>query len=126
MLSIILPSYFEEDNVHFIYEQIIHALEDRKDMELIYVDDGSSDRTFDRIKELSAKDARVRGIRLSRNFGQQAANLAGLHEAKGDQIVMMDSDGQHPPEVIPHLISKLNEGYDVVNTQRVDIVGGVN
>lgn len=123
MLSIVLPSYFEEANVAFIYNQVITAVDDRADMELIYVDDGSQDQTFEEVRALAKKDPRVRGIRLSRNFGQQAANLAGLREAKGDEIVMMDADGQHPPALIPKLIQKLSEGYDIVNTKRTDMEG---
>lgn len=123
MISIVLPSYFEEENIHYIYNEIINALGDRKDLELIFVDDGSSDNTFAKIRELAKKDTRVIGIRLSRNFGQQSANLAGLTEASGDQIVMMDADGQHPPSLIPEMINKLNEGYDVVNSKRTDMDG---
>ena len=123
MLSIVLPSYFEQENVRYIYEQIISALENLAEMELIYVDDGSQDRTFDEVRSLAKEDSRVKGIRLSRNFGQQSANLAGLREARGSQIVMMDADGQHPPALIPELIKKLSEGYDVVNTKRTDMEG---
>ncbi|MDF1572262.1 MAG: glycosyltransferase family 2 protein [Bacteroidales bacterium] len=123
MLSIVLPSYFEEANVKYIYTQILAAVDDRDDLELIYVDDGSQDQTFEEVRALAKKDPRVRGIRLSRNFGQQAANLAGLNEAKGDEIVMMDADGQHPPALIPVMIRKLSEGYDIVNTKRTDMEG---
>ncbi|MFC2089184.1 glycosyltransferase family 2 protein [Bacteroidota bacterium] len=119
MLSIILPSYHEEQNVKFIYDEILKALDNTKDLELIYVDDGSTDNTFEEVKKLAEKDKRVRGIRFSRNFGQQAANLAGMHEARGDLIVMMDADGQHPPSIIPSMLKMMEEGYDVVNTRRI-------
>jgi len=122
MISIVLPCYFEEQNVAYIYNEITRHLGD-DDLELIFVDDGSEDQTFDLVKQLAQNDRRVRGLKLSRNFGQQAANLAGLTEAKGDVIVMMDADGQHPPALIPEMIRKLGEGYDVVNTKRINVKG---
>ncbi len=73
MLSIVLPSYYEEENVDFIYDQIVAELPETEDVEMIFVDDGSKDNTFEKIAELSAKDKRVIGIRLSRNFGHQVA-----------------------------------------------------
>jgi dolichol-phosphate mannosyltransferase len=120
MLSIVLPCYFEEANVEFIYTRILEALDDREDMELIYVDDGSGDRTFEAIRNLSASDSRVRGIRFSRNFGHQVALLAGLKEAKGDLVITMDADGQHPASMIPELLAKQREGFEIVNTRRTD------
>ena len=91
--------------------------------EIIFVDDGSRDKTYEKIEEISRSDKRVIGIRLSRNFGHQTALLAGLNEASGDVIIMMDADGQHPPSMIPALIKKLEEGFDVVNTTRMDAKG---
>jgi len=120
MISIVLPAYSEEDNVQPLCHEIIEQLGDDSGFEILFVDDGSRDRTFDRIAELAGSDARVKGIRLSRNFGHQTALLAGLHEASGDQVIMMDADGQHPPAMIPRLIEKLEEGFDVVNTTRID------
>jgi len=120
MLSIVLPSYFEEENVEFIYNQVITAVDNREDMELIYVDDGSRDRTFEEIRKLSASDSRVKGIRFSRNFGHQVALLAGLKEAKGDLVITMDADGQHPASMIPELLAKQQEGFEIVNTRRTD------
>jgi glycosyltransferase involved in cell wall biosynthesis len=120
MISIVLPAYSEEDNVQPLCHEIIEQLGDDSAFEILFVDDGSRDRTFERIAELAGSDARVKGIRLSRNFGQQTALLAGLHEASGDQVIMMDADGQHPPAMIPRLIEKLEEGFDVVNTTRID------
>ena len=89
-------------------------------LEVIIVDDGSADGTFREIVKHAEKDPRVRGIRLSRNFGHQVALLAGLNEAQGDRIVMMDADGQHPASLIPRMLEKLSEGYDIVNTLRED------
>ncbi len=120
MISIVLPAYSEEDNIQPLCAEIIRQLEGRADFEILFVDDGSRDRTFERIEELAGSDARVKGIRLSRNFGHQTALLAGLNEATGDQVIMMDADGQHPPAMIPRLIEKLEEGFDVVNTTRID------
>lgn len=119
MLSIVLPCYYEEENITVVYKQIKSALPDVK-MEIIFVDDGSGDKTFQRISELSAADPSVKGIRLSRNFGHQVALLAGLKEAKGEIVISLDADGQHPPAVIPLLLEKQKEGYDIVNTRRLD------
>ena len=74
-------------------------------MEIVYVDDGSADRTLPVLKELAASDQRIRYCSLSRNFGHQAALTAGLEQARGDVIISMDSDLQHPPEVIPALLA---------------------
>lgn len=120
MLSIVLPSYYEEKNIKFIYDEIIEALPKGGEFELIFVDDGSKDKTFEQISVLSMEDKRVRGIRLSRNFGHQVALLAGMQEATGDLVISMDADGQHPPKVIPDLIAKQKEGFDIVNTRRLD------
>jgi polyisoprenyl-phosphate glycosyltransferase len=120
MLSIVLPSYYEEENIKFIYDQIVSVLPEKEDAELIFVDDGSKDSTFEKIAELSAKDKRVKGIQLSRNFGHQVALLAGMREAKGSIIICMDADGQHPAAVIPELLKKQKEGFDIVNTRRLE------
>jgi dolichol-phosphate mannosyltransferase len=88
------------------------------DLEIIFIDDGSKDNTFEQIKTLSADDDRVRGVRFSRNFGVQSALLAGYKESKGELVVTMDSDGQHPPEIIHDMIKEQEKGYDIVNTIR--------
>jgi len=120
-LSVVIPAYNEEKNIDFMYSRIT-ALEipGKYELELIFVDDGSRDGTFERIKSLKTSDNRVTGIRFSRNFGHQTALLAGLQQSEGDLIVMMDCDGQHPVSLIPELINKANEGYDIVNTIRID------
>ncbi|MFC2129478.1 glycosyltransferase family 2 protein [Bacteroidota bacterium] len=120
MLSIVLPSYYEEENIKFIYDEIIKELPKGEEFELIFVDDGSKDKTFENISILAKQDKRVKGIRLSRNFGHQVALLAGLQEAKGDLVISMDADGQHPPKVIQALLEKQKEGFDIVNTRRLD------
>ncbi|TFH22482.1 MAG: glycosyltransferase [Bacteroidia bacterium] len=123
MISIVLPAYSEEDNIRPLCREIIAYLEESSGFEIIFVDDGSRDLTYERIEELARIDARVKGIRLSRNFGHQTALLAGLNEAAGEVVIMMDADGQHPPSMIPRLIEKLDEGFDVVNTTRIDARG---
>jgi dolichol-phosphate mannosyltransferase len=126
MISIVIPVYSEEENIQPVCTDIVASLgentssENGPDFEIIFVDDGSPDRTFEKIEAAAQDDNRIKGIRLSRNFGHQTALLAGLKEAGGDQVIMMDGDGQHPPALIPRLIEKLEEGYDVVNTTRID------
>ncbi len=89
----------------------------------LFVDDGSSDGTLDVITLLSQSDSRVVVINLSRNFGHQAAISAGLHFCAADALIMMDGDGEHPPELIPEMLNLFESGYDVVQTQRLDIAG---
>lgn len=118
-LSVILPAYYEEENIQFIHEQISSLdLQEVKLLEMVFVDDGSADATFEEVKKLAKKDSRVRGVRFSRNFGKQIALLAGLREAKGDIIITMDTDGQHPASLIPDLIAEYKKGFDIVNTTR--------
>ena len=88
--------------------------------EIILVDDGSLDDTWGVIAMLHQQDDRVKGLRLSRNFGHQYALFAGLHYSRGDAVVTMDADLQHPPEVIPQLIAEWRNGYRIVNTVRRD------
>jgi len=118
-LSIIIPSFNEEENIALLYSQIKDAV-NNFEYECFFVDDGSSDHTFKAIKKLAAIDSRVHGISFSRNFGHQTALTAGLQASKGDLVVMMDSDGQHPPKVINKLIEEQKKGFDIVNTQRLD------
>ncbi len=117
-LSIVIPSYNEEKNIEPLLQQINMNLKNM-DLEIIFVDDGSSDNTFNEIKKASVSDNRVIGISLSRNFGHQIALLAGLKEASNDVVVTMDADGQHPPEVILLMIQEFEKGYDIVNTRRL-------
>lgn len=117
-VSIVIPSYNEEGNIVPLFEKIKAALKEI-DFECIFVDDGSNDSTFDRIRKLSEIDTRVKGVSFSRNFGHQIALLAGLAECNGDVAVTLDADGQHPPEIILLLLDKFNEGYHIVNTRRL-------
>lgn len=116
LLSVVIPAHNEESG-------IAHALSVIKEVlstcgmkwEIIVVDDGSSDQTFDRLRELATQEARIRGVRFSRNFGKEAALLAGLNIAKGDAVVTIDADLQHPPRLIPAMIEAWKQGAKVVD-----------
>lgn len=116
----ILPVYNESENIFPLYTKLKELLERiEMEYELIFVDDGSVDDSLQRTLSLK-KDKRVRIISFSRNFGHQAALMAGLDYANGDIIVMMDADLQHPPELIEKFLEKYKEGYDIVSTVRVE------
>lgn len=119
MISIVTPVYNEEDNVVFFHEEITKVMETTgMDYELIYVNDGSKDRTDELIRELAEKDSHVRAITFARNFGHQTTITCGMDFARGDAVITMDGDMQHPPELIPLLLEKWNDGYDIVQTIR--------
>ncbi|HET7600847.1 MAG TPA: glycosyltransferase family 2 protein [Gemmatimonadales bacterium] len=121
LVSIVVPAYFEEGNLARLHSELVRALaSESAAWELIVVDDGSADGTWGRIRELAAGDARVRGVRLSRNFGHQYALLAGLAHAGGEAVVTMDADLQHPPAVIPRLLEAWRNGAKIVHTVRTD------
>jgi len=122
LLSIVIPVYNEEKNVTLLYQGLLKVVNSLKKYryEIIFVDDGSTDQTWNEIKDINHKDANVRGISLTRNFGHAIALQAGLESANGDVVVMMDGDLQHPPAVIPKLIKEWENGKKVVNTLRVD------
>lgn len=120
ILSVVLPSYNEEKNIPLIYKELKKYIDSSKfEYEFIFVNDGSSDGTWKAISALAKKDTHVTGVNFSRNFGHAMALEAGLLEAKGDLIIMLDSDLQHPPSLIPELIKKHEEGFDIVNTIRL-------
>jgi len=120
-ISIVIPSFNEEGNIKIIINALNEVLQKLKyRYELIFVDDGSSDKTLTILQEISATDSNVFYIELSRNFGHQNALKAGLDLASGDCIITMDGDMQHPPEMIPQLIEKWEEGYDIVYTRRLE------
>ena len=120
-LSLVIPAFNEADNLPALLARVVPLL-DRlsKDWELIFVDDGSSDETFAHIAAAHLKDARIRCISFSRNFGKEIAIAAGLDAARGDAVVIMDADLQHPPEMIEKFMELWREGYDVVYGQRID------
>jgi len=117
-LSVVIPLLDEEDNLPVLHEEITRALEGRYEYEIVFVDDGSRDGSFQVLKDLHASDPRVRVIRFRRNFGQTAALSAGFAHAKGEVIVAMDADLQNDPADIPMLVAKLGEGCDVVSGWR--------
>ena len=122
-ISVIVPVFNEADNLDELYAQLVGALEGAGQFELVFVDDGSTDKGFDILTRLHDADPRVKVIRLVRNFGQQVALLAGLEHANGRVLVSFDADLQFDPRDIPRLAAKVDEGYDVVSgarTQRDD------
>ncbi len=124
LLSVISPCYNESDVIGLFYETLRPVLEslDHLDFEIVFVDDGSSDDTLAQLNRLAQSDPALRVLSLSRNFGHQVALTAGIDHAAGDAVVMMDSDLQHPPSVIPELVRQWRAGHDVVNAirQRTD------
>lgn len=120
-ISIVLPIFNEEKNLEELHSRITGTLvEFGREYEIIAVDDGSSDGSFEVLKEIHQRDPRLKVIRFRRNFGQTAAMSAGFHHARGDVIITMDSDLQNDPVDIPRLLDKLDEGYDVVSGWRAD------
>jgi glycosyltransferase involved in cell wall biosynthesis len=113
--SIVIPAYKSQATLNELIERLAKVLPQSFDQyEVIIVNDGSPDLTWSIIEELASKNKWVRGINLMRNYGQHNATLCGIMQAKYEIIITMDDDLQHPPEEIPHLIEKLNEGFDVV------------
>lgn len=123
LLSVIVPCYNEEENIYDFYNELrknVPFFEINKlEIEVIYIDDGSKDKTVEKIKELALEDQRVHLISFSRNFGKEAAICAGLRKARGDYAVLMDCDLQDPPSLLPEMFRYIWEGYDSVATRRV-------
>ncbi len=117
-VSLVVPCYNEVENIEVIHVAIITVLKDIAKYELIFVDDGSTDKTLFKIKELSEKYSYITYLSFSRNFGHQSALKAGIDVARGEVVIMMDADMQHPPQLLPKLIEKWQQGYEVVNTIR--------
>jgi glycosyltransferase involved in cell wall biosynthesis len=117
-ISIVVPLLNEQDNIGPLYEQITQTLTDVYDYEIIFVDDGSSDNSFDILAKLQKTDAGIRVICFRKNFGQTAALSAGFAHARGKVIVAIDADLQNDPADIPKMIAKLDEGFDVVSGWR--------
>ena len=119
-ISIIIPAYNEEDSLPYLYERLTKLIDDIKnyEFEILFVNDGSKDKTLEIIKEYRKKDNRFAYVNLSRNFGKEIAMIAGLDYAKGDAVVFMDADLQDPPELIPELVKYWEEGYDDVYAKR--------
>lgn len=127
LLSIIVPCYNEEESVGLFYDELMKNQpffdEKNMDMEILFIDDGSKDRTVAEIKKLVEKDGRVRMVSFSRNFGKESAMYAGLEKSRGDYVVIMDVDLQDPPSLLPEMIGYIEEGYDSVATRRVSRKG---
>ena len=125
LLSVIVPCYNEEPVLRETHRRLTGVLKELEDVqfEIIYVDDGSRDRTSAILAELQATDERVRVLRLSRNFGHQIAVSAGLENASGDAVVILDADLQDPPELIGEMVKRWREGYHVAYGQRVEREG---
>jgi glycosyltransferase involved in cell wall biosynthesis len=117
-VSVVVPLLDEQDNLPALYEQITQALDSRYTYEIIFVDDGSTDNSFELLKGFHAQDDRVRVLRFRKNFGQTAAMSAGFKYATGQVIVPLDADLQNDPADIPMLVAKLDEGYDVASGWR--------
>ncbi|CAL2062786.1 MULTISPECIES: glycosyltransferase family 2 protein [Streptomyces] len=122
LISIVAPCYNEEDVLERFHEAVQKIADELlplgHDMEFVYVDDGSRDRTLTVLERLAARDQRVRYVSFSRNFGKEAALLAGLRHASGDSVVVMDADLQHPPELIARMVRLREQGYDQVIARR--------
>lgn len=112
--SIIIPVFNEEENIAELYRRLASVMGSIDTHEIIFVDDGSTDKSWHMINELHEKDPRVKGVSFSRNFGHHIAITAGLDHAEGKTIILMDGDLQDPPEEIPKLLNKLKEGYELV------------
>lgn len=129
-LSIIVPCYNEEEVLPLFYAEITRVMDEMKrtyaelTFELLFIDDGSRDKTLTQLRELATKDQWVRYISFSRNFGKEAGMFAGLENATGDFVVVMDADLQHPPSFLPEMYSYVRDGeYDCATTRRVSRKG---
>ncbi len=117
--SVVVPFHNEEENVTTLYDRLKAVMEQVNDpFELVFVDDGSRDRTYRLLEEIAAVDSRVLVVKLRRNYGQTSALAAGFDHAQGEFLLAMDGDLQHDPDEIPAFLAKLEEGYDVVSGWR--------
>jgi len=114
-LSVVLPVFNEEENLRDVHQQLVSELGKlNKSFEIVFVDDGSRDKSFEILREINKADPRVRAVRFSRNFGHHIALTAGMDIARGDAVILMDADLQDPPSEIPKLLDKRDEGFQLV------------
>ncbi len=125
LISIVIPCYNEQEVIRTCHEKVLEGLAGLPfDFEIIYINDGSSDKTLDILREINADDKRARVLNLSRNFGKEAAMTAGIDAARGDALIVLDADLQDPPSLIPDLVKTWkDQGADVVYGQRVEREG---
>ena len=124
LISIVVPVYNEQENIEVFYQEVLKAFEGISyNFEIIFVDDGSRDCSPLILDKLRKSDFRVKAVIFSRNYGHQMALTCGLDYAKGDAVITMDGDMQHPPELIPVLLEKWEKGFDVVQTIRIETEG---
>lgn len=127
LLSVIVPCYNEEESVGLFYEELTkndpYFAQKEIELELLYIDDGSADRTVEEVRKLRDRDERVHLVSFSRNFGKEAAMFAGMEHSKGDYVVIMDVDLQDPPSLLPRMLEGIGEEYDSVATRRVSRKG---
>lgn len=123
-VSIVISAYNEEGNINKLHQELKAELKKIKDVEfeMLFVDDGSKDTTLSKIKKLQEKDERVKIVQLKRNFGHEIAMTAGMDYAKGDAVIFMDADLQHPPLYIPQMVKAWQDGAEIVLTKRTDNV----
>lgn len=122
LLTLVVPSYNEEEAIPLFYEEALRVEKELTDIDIeyLFVDDGSRDETMRVVKELNARDPRVHYVSFSRNFGKEAAIYAGLENAAGDYVAILDADLQDPPSLLPEMLEAVeNEGYDCVGSRRV-------
>ena len=120
LVTILVPAYNEQEVLHLLYDRLEKLMNENTnyDFEVLLVNDGSKDKTFEIMQELREKDKRFCYLNLSRNFGKETAMIAGLDYCKGDAVVIIDADLQDPPELIPEMIKYWEEGYDDVYAKR--------
>ena len=119
-LSIVIPFYNEENMIQKMYDALVAEVNKitKAEFEIIFINDGSKDRTFEKMLAIADSDSRVKYISFSRNFGKEAGTIAGLEYATGKAVILMDGDLQHPPALLPQMIEAYEEGYDVVSARR--------
>ena len=119
-LSVVIPFYNEENMIQKMYDALVEEINkiSKAEFEIIFINDGSKDRTFERMLAIAAGDSRVKYISFSRNFGKEAGTIAGLEYATGEAVILMDGDLQHPPALLPQMIETYEQGYDVVSARR--------